>query len=68
MGATRSTSGTYNKYHNLKILVDQSLGQRLKFRWENDIKRSIINKELGVSVVIGFDCLVVCKETNGGLS
>jgi len=35
---------------------------------ENDIKMNIISKELGVSVVIGFDCLIVCKETNGGLS
>ena len=64
MGVTRSTSGTYN----IKILVDQSLEKRLNFIWENDIKRNIINKELGVSVVIGFDCLIVYKETNGGLS
>jgi len=46
MGATRSTSGTYKKY-NLKIRVDQSLGKRLKFIWENNIKMNIINKELG---------------------
>jgi hypothetical protein len=68
MGATCSTSRTFNKYHNFKILVDQSLGKRPKFRWESDTKRNIINKEFGVSMVIRFDWYIVCMETNGELS